>query len=315
MGDLDIQFKSFFSLKKGMIKMIEGYIEGYKAFDNNFKCLGKQYEPNKLFVEDGNIELCEQGMHFCENPLDIFRYKRVIPIRTRSELLRFAKVQAKGKVIGGENKICTDVLKIKDEIDYFELIHDIFKMNQKRNYYEGYYIKCYGFILENGIHAGLLFNYGEDQKDNINLYYNLYCIDSTIINGISNRNNQLNNSYYNDIINYADNVTFSFFRAYGNNIVIFGQNNTICLNDCNENNIIILGEHNNIYINDTFKTNIVIGKNNHIRVNHNDTLTYMRNTNEINYDELLKLTIKYKECSLYGTIKRRYDMYGKFFKK
>lgn len=307
MGDLDIQFKSFFSLKKGMIKMVEGY----KAFDNNFKCLGKQYEPNKTFVEDEDIILCKRGMHFCENPLDIFRYKRVICIRTKSELLRFAKVQAKGKIVNDENKICTDILKIKDEIDYFELIHDIFKMNKKENYYKGYYIKPGCLIFEDIICNGLLFNYGEDQKDNINLY----CMDSTIINGISNRNNQLNNSYYNDIINYADNVTFSFFRAYGNNIVIFGQNNTICLNNCDENNIIILGEHNNIYINNTFKTNIVIGKNNHIRVNHNVMLTYMRNTNEINYDELLKLTIKYKECSLYGTIKRRYDMYGKFFNK
>ncbi|WRK54583.1 hypothetical protein SD457_06565 [Coprobacillaceae bacterium CR2/5/TPMF4] len=112
--------------------MIEGYIEGYKAFDNNFKCLGKQYEPNKLFVEDGNIKLCEQGMHFCENPLDIFRYKRVVCNGTGFELLKFAKVQAEGKIVSGGNKICTDVLKIKDEIDYFELIHDIFMFNKKK---------------------------------------------------------------------------------------------------------------------------------------------------------------------------------------
>lgn len=127
MGDLNYVFKSFFSLKRGVIKMIEGY----KAFDNNFKCLDKQYEPNKTFVENEDIVLCKRGMHFCENPLDIFRYKNVVCIRTRSALLRFAKVQAIGEVIGDENKICTNVLKIKDEIDYFELIHDIFKTNKK----------------------------------------------------------------------------------------------------------------------------------------------------------------------------------------
>ena len=311
MGDLDIQFKSFFSLKKGMIKMIEGYIEGYKAFDNNFKCLGKQYEPNKLFVEDGNIELCEQGMHFCENPLDIFRYKRVIPIRTRSELLRFAKVQAKGKVIGGENKICTDVLKIKDEIDYFELIHDIFKMNQKRNYYEGYYIKCYGFILENGIRASLLFNYGEDQKDDINLV----CVDSTLINGVSNRNNQLNNSFQNNIINYADNVIFNFVGAYSNNIVIFGQNNTICLDNCSDINIIVLGKYNNIYINDSLNIVISMGDDNYIKVKKGNKRISGLNTKLVSSDELLQFLINNDNYYLYGAIKRRYDTYGKFFEK
>ena len=307
MGDLDIQFKSFFSLKKGMIKMIEGY----KAFDNDFKCLGKQYEPNKTFVENGNIELCERGMHFCENPLDIFRYKNII-CGSLEELVRFAKVQAIDKIISDGDKICTNVLKIKDEIDYFELIHDIFKMNKKRNYYRGYYYTGYYHqMIGNQIYCGLLFNYSKDQNNDINLC----CQDSTIINGISNRNNQLIDSFFNNTINYANNVTFDIIDSIGNNILIFGQNNTICLNHCKGNIVFVLGEHNNIYINDTFCTKIIVGKNNYIRVSKNNEIMSSLNIDMINYEELLRLSISDCDYSLRGTIKRRYDTYGKFFKK
>ena len=308
MGDLDIQFKSFFSLKKGVIKMAEGY----KAFDNNFKCLGKQYEPNKTFVEDGDIELCKKGMHFCKNPLDIFRYKNII-CRSSNRLIRFAKVQATGEVISDKNKICTDVLKIKDEIDYFELIHDIFKMNKKENYYAGYYYTDDTLFstTEDRIYSGILFNYGDSQYNDINLW----CQDTTIINGISNRNNRLNDSFRNDIINYANNVTFSFNWVYDNNIVIFGQNNTICLDNCNNINIIVLGKYNNIYINDSLNIVISMGDNNYIKVKKGDKRISGLNSKLVNSDELLQLSINNDNYYLYGTIKRRYDTYGKFFKK
>ncbi|WRK54584.1 hypothetical protein SD457_06570 [Coprobacillaceae bacterium CR2/5/TPMF4] len=107
-----------------------------------------------------------------------------------------------------------------------------------------------------------MFNYGEDQKDDINLV----CVDSTLINGVSNRNNQLNNSFQNNIINYADNVIFNFVGAYSNNIVIFGQNNTICLDNCSDINIIVLGKYNNIYINDSLNIVISMGDDNYIKV-------------------------------------------------
>ena len=48
-------------------------IKGYKGFDENLKCRGKQYAIGETFTED-NVELCRSGMHFCENPHDIFKY-------------------------------------------------------------------------------------------------------------------------------------------------------------------------------------------------------------------------------------------------
>ena len=288
-------------------------VEGYKAFDNNFKCLGKQYEPNKTFIEDGDIELCKKGMHFCKNPLDIFRYKNII-CGSLEGLVRFAKVQAIGKIISDGDKICTNVLKIKDEIDYFELIHDIFKMNRKENYYGGYYFtRCVFLEVSKEIHCGLLFNYDNDQNNDIDLR----CRCSIIINGVDDRNNQLNDSSYNIIINYANKVKFNLsgVNAINNSIVIFGKNNTICLNNCDGNDVFVLGEYNDIYINDVFKADIVVGINNYIRVNKNNKIMSSLNIDMINYEELLRLSISDCDYSLRGTIKRRYDTYGKFFKK
>ena len=46
---------------------------GYKGFDKDLKCRDKQYKIGKTFKED-SANLCVKGMHFCENPFDVFNY-------------------------------------------------------------------------------------------------------------------------------------------------------------------------------------------------------------------------------------------------
>ena len=47
--------------------------KGYKGFDENLKCRGKQYAIGGVFYEPKAI-LCVEGLHFCENPIDCFMY-------------------------------------------------------------------------------------------------------------------------------------------------------------------------------------------------------------------------------------------------
>ena len=54
--------------------MEEKSIKGYKGFDKYLKCRGMQYEVGKDFVASGKIKKCENGLHFCENPMDVFGY-------------------------------------------------------------------------------------------------------------------------------------------------------------------------------------------------------------------------------------------------
>ena len=45
----------------------------YKGFDKDMKCRGFQYELGKTYEEPA-ANLCKNGFHACENPLDTFRY-------------------------------------------------------------------------------------------------------------------------------------------------------------------------------------------------------------------------------------------------
>ena len=49
-------------------------MKGYKGFDKDLKCKGGyQYKIGRTETTD-KAKLCEAGFHFCERPLDVFRY-------------------------------------------------------------------------------------------------------------------------------------------------------------------------------------------------------------------------------------------------
>ena len=85
-------------------------IKGYKAFNKNLTCRGFKFEVGKEYKHNGDIELCEKGFHFCENPLDILDFYDL----TESE---FAEVEAIGKTKSDDKKIVTDKIKINSKID------------------------------------------------------------------------------------------------------------------------------------------------------------------------------------------------------
>ena len=46
----------------------------YKGTDKDMRCKGLQYEIGKAVTVDGEIKLCERGLHACEMPLDVLNY-------------------------------------------------------------------------------------------------------------------------------------------------------------------------------------------------------------------------------------------------
>ncbi|MDE1971434.1 MAG: hypothetical protein KGI50_07715 [Patescibacteria group bacterium] len=52
----------------------ENKMIGYKGFDKNWKCRDMQYEIDKTYEHKGEINLCESGLHFVEDPLDALAY-------------------------------------------------------------------------------------------------------------------------------------------------------------------------------------------------------------------------------------------------
>lgn len=59
-----------------MAKEEETKIIAYKGFDKDLKCRGFQYEVGKEYElpEGVEPELCKQGFHACESPLNVLDY-------------------------------------------------------------------------------------------------------------------------------------------------------------------------------------------------------------------------------------------------
>ena len=90
-------------------------MKGYKAFEKGLVCKGKQYAENTIFEKE-NAKVCECGMHFCENPLDVLDYYPLID--DNGELTEYAEVEALDEVFTDDNKkYCTKKLKIGAKLD------------------------------------------------------------------------------------------------------------------------------------------------------------------------------------------------------
>ena len=89
---------------------------GYKGFDKDFKCRGMQYEVGKTFTAEKAV-ICEEGLHFCEIPLDVFRY--YAPADSR-----YAVVSTDAEVVSDndDSKKCTTSLRVDEEISLDELV-------------------------------------------------------------------------------------------------------------------------------------------------------------------------------------------------
>ena len=101
--------------------MSEKMIKGYKGFNKGLICRDKQYAENAVFNEDKAI-LCERGMHFCENPLNVLKYYPFYNPKTKS-FSEYAEVEAPENVTESNGyKSVTKQLKIGSKISFDELI-------------------------------------------------------------------------------------------------------------------------------------------------------------------------------------------------
>ena len=103
-------------------------MKGYKGFKKGLVCRGKQYGENTIFEEE-KANMCESGMHFCDNPLDVLEYYGFV--NENGELNEFAEVESLGETLHRENKYCTTKLKVGAKFSF-----------------GGFVKSCVDFILE-----------------------------------------------------------------------------------------------------------------------------------------------------------------------
>ena len=106
-------------------------IKGYKGFNKGLVCRDKQYAENTVFNED-KATLCEGGMHFCENPLDVLNYYSYYNSDTKS-FSEYAEVEAPEDVTESkDDKSVTKQLKIGSKISFDKLIKAGVEFNLSR---------------------------------------------------------------------------------------------------------------------------------------------------------------------------------------
>ena len=91
-------------------------VKGYKVFNPDWTCKGKQYSCPGMFEEDVNPSVCNVGMHFCKNAADCFRYYSFDPNNHVTEVI------AHGAVAEDGDKCATDKLEIVREIPWTEVL-------------------------------------------------------------------------------------------------------------------------------------------------------------------------------------------------
>lgn len=85
-------------------------MKGFKGFNKDMTCRGKQYEENTTYEENGN-DICSAGvMHFCKNPWDVLNYYPIV--NDNGEISEFADVEAQGELFEKEDKAATTKLHI-----------------------------------------------------------------------------------------------------------------------------------------------------------------------------------------------------------
>ncbi|WP_281817806.1 DUF7666 domain-containing protein [Brachyspira pilosicoli] len=102
-------------------------ITGYKAFyqdKNGLYCQpctnGKKYryKEGEICEIKGELKICKNGIHFCENLKDVFDYYPLV------QWVKVYKVEILGDVIKKDNKSCTNKLKILEEVTFEEIVNN-----------------------------------------------------------------------------------------------------------------------------------------------------------------------------------------------
>ena len=107
-------------------------MKGFKGFHSGLVCNGKKYTENSIHEEEKAV-ICHCGMHFCENPFDVWDYYP--PVDNDGTFNEFAPVEALAEVqTDDKKKFCTTKLKVGAKLSF-----------------AGFVKACIDFIFENTV--------------------------------------------------------------------------------------------------------------------------------------------------------------------
>jgi hypothetical protein len=101
-------------------KTVQNVVHGFKVFRPDWTCSPngntKQYACPGKFEEEGELDVCGHGMHFCQTAADCFNYYSFNSENKVAEVIAYGEVRTDG------DKSCTDKLEIVREITWDEVL-------------------------------------------------------------------------------------------------------------------------------------------------------------------------------------------------
>ena len=101
-------------------KTVQNVVHGFKVFRPDWTCSPngntKQYTCPGKFEEEGELDVCGHGMHFCQTAADCFNYYNFDSSNKVAEVIAYGEVRTDG------DKSCTDKLEIVREIPWDEVL-------------------------------------------------------------------------------------------------------------------------------------------------------------------------------------------------
>ena len=99
---------------------VQNVVHGFKVFRPDWTCSPngntKQYTCPGKFEEEGELDVCGHGMHFCQTAADCFNYYSFNSENKVAEVIAYGDVRTEG------DKSCTDKLEIVREIPWDEVL-------------------------------------------------------------------------------------------------------------------------------------------------------------------------------------------------
>ena len=99
---------------------VQNVVHGFKVFRHDWTCSPngntKQYTCPGKFEEEGELDVCGHGMHFCQTAADCFNYYSFNSENKVAEVIAYGEVRTEG------DKSCTDKLEIVREIPWDEVL-------------------------------------------------------------------------------------------------------------------------------------------------------------------------------------------------
>ncbi|HHF6437148.1 TPA: hypothetical protein ACPP4D_000241 [Haemophilus influenzae] len=92
-------------------------IIAYKGFQQDWTCIGYQYEIGKTYVHKGNVKACKSGFHACEYPLDVLSYYS--PAESKFAVVKMSGETSKDS---DDTKIASAKITIETEINLPEMV-------------------------------------------------------------------------------------------------------------------------------------------------------------------------------------------------